>query len=836
MAIEAGDAIWRVRADLSDLRTKMGSAKGLVKGTMDGMVVHARGLGIAMTAAGGAIVGTLGFAAKSAATFGTEMAAVATLGVKDLDAVSDAVKDTAAAFGLDLSDGAKAAYQAISAGASEAEVPKVLEMAALGAAAGQAELTESIELGMGTMNAFGLEVKDMESIYDSAFVAVKQGVTTFGELASTTGKLAPIFNAAGLSVDDMFGSIAALTKGGIATAEAVTGLKAAMTNIIKPNRDAKAISKALGIEFSSAAVATEGWEGWLAKLKKGVEENGDELIAHKAALEKEKEALEASGNMTKTQKQRYAALKKELKELKRVGGDHLSLLSGMFGSTEAVASILGLTGTQAESFTGIMGNMNEKLGSSREAFQAIVDNDPAFAWRQLRSELSVLAVEIGQTLMPAGKALVGFLKPIVGWLRDFTRAAPGVTTGLITIAGAVGVFMLAAGPLLIMLPGLLSLLGVLGGGGAAAAVGGAAAAGGTAAGGVGLAGVASGFWAAAAGAGSFALALAPVIAVAVATGFAVHQVFKETAALQIANEDLVESEHRLSDSLGTYANQLRENGVVVDQWKMKKMNADEQIQYMSQQRSDKEGVHAKLAFERIAKRTATDKEYAQMQALSLNEWMSAEEAARILIEKVDTKLGADLIRTDKMETDAILVQLGIREQSHLTYEDRIRDLMDVSDDYKVTKVETTTQLWALSYEEMYARMQLQAAQAEAAEVASMERIIQKAKEATAAVAQAGGGGGGFANGGVVPGFANGGVVQGLANGGLVKVGERGEEMVSLPVGSRVMSHEQMKANVPGEIVFSGNTFNVRDESDIQKVGHQLLSLIRQEKASRGVNR
>lgn len=64
------------------------------------------------------------------------------------------------------------------------------------------------------------------------------GKTTFGELAGSIGQVAPTANAAGVSIDDLLASVASLTANGIGTSEAMTGIKAALSNIIKPTSDA----------------------------------------------------------------------------------------------------------------------------------------------------------------------------------------------------------------------------------------------------------------------------------------------------------------------------------------------------------------------------------------------------------------------------------------------------------------------------------------------------------------------------------------------------------------------------------------------------------------------
>jgi len=84
---------------------------------------------------------------------------------------------------------------------------------------------------------------------------------------------------------------------------------------------------------------------------------------------------------------------------------------------------------------------------------------------------------------------------------------------------------------------------------------------------------------------------------------------------------------------------------------------------------------------------------------------------------------------------------------------------------------------------------------------------------------------GFAGGGVIPGFQAGGVVQHR----IVQVGERGPELVALPVGSRVMPHGEMRQAVQGggggvTLNFNGpliGSATIREDADVNRIGRAL---------------
>lgn len=399
MAIEAGDAVWYIKGDATGLSSELATAEGKVTSSTANIGASMATVGKGMTALGAVIVAPLALGVTAAMDFGSAMAAVGTLGVEDMDGLEAAVRKVAVTYGQDLTGAAEGAYQAISAGVDAAEAPRVLEEAAKAATAGQTDLTTAIELGTSMTNAFGLEMSNVSGVFDSAFIAVKDGVTTFEELASSAGKTAPAFAAAGLSVDEMYGSVAALTKGGLGTAESFTSL--------------------------NAVVASFTRQGEVSKL---------ETLGLQGALEWLKETT---------------------------GGNQTEMLK-FLGSTEAMTAALSLTGGQAESFTAIMEDMTNKQGAANAAFQYIADNDPAFAWGQMKAAMQDLAITVGEALLPALKTLMEIIAPIALAIADWAKENDKLFAGIVIVTGALGGLMVAIGPILMMVPGMIALFGAIG--------------------------------------------------------------------------------------------------------------------------------------------------------------------------------------------------------------------------------------------------------------------------------------------------------------------------------------------------------------------------------------
>ena len=70
-------------------------------------------------------------------------------------------------------------------------------------------------------------------------MAVREGKTTFDEIAASQGRVAATSKALGVQMEEELAVFAASTKAGIAQSEVVSALKAAYSNILKPTKEAQ---------------------------------------------------------------------------------------------------------------------------------------------------------------------------------------------------------------------------------------------------------------------------------------------------------------------------------------------------------------------------------------------------------------------------------------------------------------------------------------------------------------------------------------------------------------------------------------------------------------------
>lgn len=225
------------------------------------------------------------FAVATAGAFGGLAVGVGFKGMKELDAGSAKVKSIAKESlnlkkiqedllkqsnktGIVVEALAETQYSAISSGVKAAESMQAAVQASKLAVSGFTDSDNALKIMTSTMNVYGLTGADaMQSISDKLLVTQNLGVTTVAELANSLGSLTPVAKSAGAGIDDLMAGMAALTKNGLKTEEAVTSYKGILTSVIKPTKDAAETAKKLGIDFSTSAIKSKGMVKFMEEIK-----------------------------------------------------------------------------------------------------------------------------------------------------------------------------------------------------------------------------------------------------------------------------------------------------------------------------------------------------------------------------------------------------------------------------------------------------------------------------------------------------------------------------------------------------------------------------------------
>ena len=215
---------------------------------------------------------------QSGVEFESGMAKVGTIAdttqvsIKDL---SSGVINLSDKMGVASGEISESLYQAISAGAKTSDALGLVEVATMSAKAGFTDTATAVDGLTSVLNTYGMATTEAYGLANQFLITQNKGKTTFGELAVSIGQVAPVANSVGVSTTELLSSVAALTANGLATHSAMTGLKAALSNVIKPTADASKTAATLGLDFSAAALKSKGFAGFMQDIKEKCQGNTD---------------------------------------------------------------------------------------------------------------------------------------------------------------------------------------------------------------------------------------------------------------------------------------------------------------------------------------------------------------------------------------------------------------------------------------------------------------------------------------------------------------------------------------------------------------------------------
>lgn len=260
MAEQLGEAVLTVRADTRQLQAGLDRARQQAEALRGALAQLGVGLSFA---------GTLAFIGQQIKELDSASAAVRTLGVNS-DELGQRLRALSVELGSSVSqiELTKAAYDVASSGfATAADATQVLKAAALGAQGGFAQLDDVVRAVTGVLNAYGLSADQATKIVDQFLQTQNDGVITVRQYAAEIGNIASIAAAGGVGLDQLNAAIATATLRGVPVAQTFTGLRQALSSIIKPSQQAAELAASLGLQFNVSALKSKGLAGVLADLQ-----------------------------------------------------------------------------------------------------------------------------------------------------------------------------------------------------------------------------------------------------------------------------------------------------------------------------------------------------------------------------------------------------------------------------------------------------------------------------------------------------------------------------------------------------------------------------------------
>jgi TP901 family phage tail tape measure protein len=356
------------------------------------------------------IVGASTAALHFAADFETSMTRVHTLsGVStgDMQMMKQAILDMAPAVGIGPNELAKAMLFVTSTGIKGAAAVDILRRSAEASAVGMGETATIARTLVSIIKAYGSENMTAAKATEIMFKTVKDGNTEASELAGTLGRVIGIASEVGVKFEDVGTFIATFTRLGVNSAEAVTALRGTLSEVLKPSSQAAKALSEVGLSF--------------AEVRQQIKEKG---------------------------------LTRALIELVERFGDNDAALAKAFPNVRALAGILGTAGVQAKDFADIEKHLKTQTTEMGDAFKATSET-MGQKWAQLRADLQVLAISLGEKLLPKMKEIVPAVENLVTHAINLVKWFSELPKPLQTFIEATILIGAAGGPVISALATLL---------------------------------------------------------------------------------------------------------------------------------------------------------------------------------------------------------------------------------------------------------------------------------------------------------------------------------------------------------------------------------------------
>ena len=457
-------AVNNAETELNQLKTqldKMPSSLDLVAQKFESMGNKLQSIGSEMTSIGTKLstaitAPVVAFGTKAVTSFAevdkTMQLTNATMGnsAEQAAALNDAMEEAAANSTFGMSDAATATLNFARAGL-DAEQAAAALAPAMNLAAGEGGTLDTVSAGLvATINGFGDSFEQAEKYADVFAAACNNSALDVDSLSESLSVAAPIFSAAGYSIEDATLYMGTMANAGIDASTAANALKTGFARLVSPAKEGQEAMEALGISVTNAD----------GSMKDSVTIQSELHDAFSNLSESEQIAA-ASAIFGKNQMSNWLALINTAPEEVDALNESLinssgstqemadAMMSGFGGSIEKLKSSLDVLMTSMGSLiANYLTPVITKIQEWVDAFNAMDDSEKDQIIR-----IAAIAAAIGPLLVTGGKLLTG-----LGKIMTF---APKIATALQGISGIFGGFSTTLVGTLAPVAGLAAGIGVL---------------------------------------------------------------------------------------------------------------------------------------------------------------------------------------------------------------------------------------------------------------------------------------------------------------------------------------------------------------------------------------
>lgn len=368
-------------------------------------------IGVAFTAAGGAIAAGLGLAVNKAMDFDAQMSrvgAIAGATGQDLEALRQTALDLGASTSKSATEVAVGMELMAAKGYEASQVIAAMPGVIAAAEASGEDMALVADTVASALNAFQMEASYASKVADILAKSANTSAAGVQDLQYAFKYAAPVANALGISIEQLAAATGIMADNGMKGEQAGTTLRAALLRLTDPPKEAKKALDALGVSVTDASRKFLPF---------------DQIIAQLAT---------STANMTDAQK--------------------AQALSTIFG-TEAMTGMLSLIEAGPEKFRTLTAELLNSEGASATAAAAMKDN-LAGSMEELSGAVETLQISLGSALSPAIRAVADALTGVVNLfnalpepVKNMIAMGAALVAGLMILVGVVGFLTAGLGAL-----------------------------------------------------------------------------------------------------------------------------------------------------------------------------------------------------------------------------------------------------------------------------------------------------------------------------------------------------------------------------------------------------
>lgn len=212
---------------------------------------------IGVQAAINGVVSIIGGAARTIADFDAQMSRISALGgeyAASINELSKAARSIGPAFNVGPTEAAKSIEALAKAGVSAADITGGALKGALAlAAAGTLDAGQAAEYAASTMVQFGLAGEDMSHVADLLAAAANKAQGDVSDFGNALKFIGPVAAGAGVSLEEVTGTLALFANNGILGEQAGTSLRGVLLSLTSPSALASKTMIELGIATEDGA-------------------------------------------------------------------------------------------------------------------------------------------------------------------------------------------------------------------------------------------------------------------------------------------------------------------------------------------------------------------------------------------------------------------------------------------------------------------------------------------------------------------------------------------------------------------------------------------------------